>query len=43
MADSPAKYDPKSRYTEGRGIAGAFEGETVTITPFVVQSLREAA
>ena len=31
MADSPpSKYDPKSRYTEARGIAGAFEGETVT-------------
>ena len=30
MADSPEKYDRKSRYTEGRGIAGAFEGETVT-------------
>ena len=30
MADSPEKLDRKSRYTEGRGIAGAFEGETVT-------------
>jgi quinol---cytochrome c reductase iron-sulfur subunit, bacillus type len=30
VADSPEKYDRKSRYTEGRGIAGAFEGETVT-------------
>lgn len=30
MADSPEKFDKKSRYTEGRGIAGAFEGETVT-------------
>jgi len=30
VAESPPKYDPKSRYTEGRGIAGAFEGETVT-------------
>src|SRR5215216_983727 len=30
VAESPAKYDRKSRYTEGRGIAGAFEGETVT-------------
>jgi Rieske Fe-S protein len=29
VADPP-KYDRKSRYTEGRGIAGAFEGETVT-------------
>ena len=29
MADPP-KFDKKSRYTEGRGIAGAFEGETVT-------------
>jgi menaquinol-cytochrome c reductase iron-sulfur subunit len=26
----PPKIDKKSRYTEGRGIAGAFEGETVT-------------
>ena len=30
MADTPKKFDKKSRYTEGRGIAGAFEGETVT-------------
>jgi len=30
VADTPQKYDKKSRYTEGRGIAGAFEGETVT-------------
>lgn len=29
MADPP-KFDKKSRYTEGRGIAGAIEGETVT-------------
>ena len=29
MADPP-KFDKKSRYTEGRGFAGAFEGETVT-------------
>jgi menaquinol-cytochrome c reductase iron-sulfur subunit len=29
VADSP-KLDKRSRYTEGRGIAGAFEGETVT-------------
>jgi len=29
VADSP-KFDKKSRYTEGRGIAGAYEGETVT-------------
>ena len=29
MADPP-KLDKSSRYTEGRGIAGAFEGETVT-------------
>jgi len=36
VADSPAKYDPKSRYTEGRGIAGAFEGETVTRRRFMV-------
>lgn len=30
MADSPPPTQKKSRYTEGRGIAGAFEGETVT-------------
>jgi menaquinol-cytochrome c reductase iron-sulfur subunit len=30
VAESPPKYDRNSRYTEGRGIAGAFEGETVT-------------
>ena len=29
MADPP-KIDKSSRYTEGRGIAGGFEGETVT-------------
>jgi menaquinol-cytochrome c reductase iron-sulfur subunit len=29
VADPP-KFDKNSRYTEGRGIAGAFEGETVT-------------
>ena len=29
VADPP-KLDKKSRYTDGRGIAGAFEGETVT-------------
>jgi nitrite reductase/ring-hydroxylating ferredoxin subunit len=29
VADPP-KFDRKSRYTEGRGIAGAYEGETVT-------------
>ena len=29
MADPP-KIDKSSRYTQGRGIAGAFEGETVT-------------
>jgi menaquinol-cytochrome c reductase iron-sulfur subunit len=29
VADSP-KFDKSSRYTEDRGIAGAFEGETVT-------------
>ena len=29
MADPP-RFDKKSRYTEGRGIAGSFEGETVT-------------
>ena len=30
MADSPEKFEKQSRYTEGRGIAGAWEGETVT-------------
>ena len=30
MAEPPEKFDKQSRYTEGRGIAGAFEGETVT-------------
>jgi menaquinol-cytochrome c reductase iron-sulfur subunit len=30
VADSPEQFDKKSRYTEGRGIAGAWEGETVT-------------
>ena len=30
MAESPKKFDKSSRYTEGRGIAAAFEGETVT-------------
>jgi len=30
VADSPKKFDEQSRYTEGRGIAGAFEGETIT-------------
>jgi menaquinol-cytochrome c reductase iron-sulfur subunit len=30
VADSPQTPKRKSRYTEGRGIAGAFEGETVT-------------
>ena len=29
MADPPT-YDAKSRYTENRGVAGAFEGETMT-------------
>jgi menaquinol-cytochrome c reductase iron-sulfur subunit len=29
VADPP-KFDKKSRYTEGRGFAGAYEGETVT-------------
>ncbi len=29
MADPP-KFDKQSRYTEGRGIAGSYEGETVT-------------
>jgi menaquinol-cytochrome c reductase iron-sulfur subunit len=30
VAEPPEKFDKQSRYTEGRGIAGAFEGETVT-------------
>jgi menaquinol-cytochrome c reductase iron-sulfur subunit len=30
VADTPKKFDKKSRYTEGRGVAGAFEGETIT-------------
>jgi menaquinol-cytochrome c reductase iron-sulfur subunit len=30
VADTPKKLDKKSRYTEARGMAGAFEGETVT-------------
>jgi quinol---cytochrome c reductase iron-sulfur subunit, bacillus type len=30
VAEPPERIDKKSRYTEGRGIAGAFEGETVT-------------
>jgi quinol---cytochrome c reductase iron-sulfur subunit, bacillus type len=30
VADSPKKFDKKSRYTDARGIPGAFEGETVT-------------
>jgi Rieske Fe-S protein len=30
VADTPQTPKRKSRYTEGRGIAGAFEGETVT-------------
>jgi menaquinol-cytochrome c reductase iron-sulfur subunit len=30
VADSPEQFDKESRYTEGRGIAGAWEGETVT-------------
>ena len=34
MADPP-KLDKQSRYTEGRGIAGAFEGETVTRRRFM--------
>ena len=37
MAESPPKSSKpkKSRYTEGRGIAGAFEGETVTRRRFM--------
>jgi Rieske Fe-S protein len=34
VADPP-KFDKKSRYTEGRGIAGAFEGETVSRRRFM--------
>lgn len=34
MADSP-KFDKSSRYTEDRGIAGAFPGETVTRRRFM--------
>jgi menaquinol-cytochrome c reductase iron-sulfur subunit len=30
VADESPKFDKSSRYTEDRGIAGAFEGETVT-------------
>ncbi|HYN91658.1 MAG TPA: Rieske 2Fe-2S domain-containing protein [Thermoleophilaceae bacterium] len=35
MADSPKKFDKKSRYTEARGLPGAFEGETVTRRRFM--------
>jgi quinol---cytochrome c reductase iron-sulfur subunit, bacillus type len=36
VADSPQQNpDRKSRYTSGRGIAGAFEGETVTRRRFM--------
>jgi menaquinol-cytochrome c reductase iron-sulfur subunit len=34
VADPP-KFDKTSRYTEGRGMAGAFEGETVTRRRFM--------
>jgi len=34
VADSP-KFDKSSRFTEDRGIAGAFEGETVTRRRFM--------
>jgi menaquinol-cytochrome c reductase iron-sulfur subunit len=30
VADSPKQFDKKSRYTENRGIPGAYEGETIT-------------
>jgi nitrite reductase/ring-hydroxylating ferredoxin subunit len=30
VADSPKKFNEKSRYTEDRGLPGAFEGETIT-------------
>ena len=36
MADSPSQNpERKSRYTSGRGIAGAFEGETITRRRFM--------
>jgi menaquinol-cytochrome c reductase iron-sulfur subunit len=35
VADPPSKTDKKSRYTTGRGIAGAYEGETVTRRRFM--------
>jgi menaquinol-cytochrome c reductase iron-sulfur subunit len=35
VAADPPKFDKKSRYTEGRGIAGGFEGETVTRRRFM--------
>ena len=41
MADPP-KFDKQSRYTEGRGIAGAFEGETVTRRRFMTASAHTA-
>ena len=42
MADSPKKFDKKSRYTDGRGIPGAFEGETVTRRRFMTLSAHGA-
>jgi menaquinol-cytochrome c reductase iron-sulfur subunit len=35
VADSPEKFDKSSRYTEGRRMAGGFEGETVTRRRFM--------
>jgi menaquinol-cytochrome c reductase iron-sulfur subunit len=35
VADDPTKIDKSSRYTADRGIAGAFEGETVTRRNFM--------
>ena len=42
VADPP-KFDKKSRYTEGRGIAGAFEGETVSRRRFMRAAPRPPA
>jgi len=41
VADPP-KFDKQSRYTEGRGIAGAFEGETVTRRRFMTLTTHTA-
>jgi menaquinol-cytochrome c reductase iron-sulfur subunit len=42
VADTPEKFDRQSRYTEGRGIAGAFEGETVTRRRFMTSTAHAA-